>query len=243
MKITTWITVNKKTVAEIKKAVRLELNTPGRGLLQIAADDQPLAGQHVQINMQLGDNPVQVVFQGIVEEVVPQQARAYRLLVREFSALLNRRIAVSLQHCTPEQILSEISEQTGLMFILPDSQWTKNDVARFQHVGGGYGALDYLLRVFQVPQPIWQQQPDGRIYVGELGKSIMANKVIPIKPELISNLSSQGGDLPAMPRLRPGVKIDLGSEQRFITSIDINDNLMRLMWSRSMADIKMQGIQ
>lgn len=243
MKITTWVTINQKPVGELSKSIRLDLTTPGRGIISVTSDQPVIPGQYIQISMQLGDNPAQVVFQGVVHNVTPMQKGAYKVVIREFSALLNQRISINLRHCTAENILSYISEKTGLVFVLPDSEWTKQDIARFQHVGGGYGALDNLLRVFQVKQGIWQQQPDGRIYVGELDKSIMQGKAVSLRPEIITNLSNTGGNIPAIPRLRPGARIRLNDHRKIITDVEINDNMMRLTWADNISNKHMQAIQ
>lgn len=243
MKITTWVNINNTAVSDQAKSLRLDLVSPGRGLITVLADEPPEKGQYTKVAMQLGDNQVQIVFQGFIDQVTHIQTRQYRVLVREFSALLNQRIAINIQHATPADILAEISEQTGLVFVLPDSEWTKNDVARFQHIGGGYGALDYLLRTFNVKSPVWHQQPDGRIYVGELKKSLMAGKELTIKPELFSSISATAGTLPAIPRLRPGAKINHGTGTKYITAVEINDNLMRLTWADKISNKHLQAIQ
>lgn len=243
MKITSWVKINGKPVSEQDKSLRLDLVSPGRGLITVLADEPPEKGQYTEVAMQLGDNQGQMVFQGFIDQVTHIQARQYRVLVREFSALLNQRIAINIQHATPADILAAISQQTGLVFVLPDSEWTKNDVARFQHIGGGYGALDYLLRIFNVKSPVWHQQPDGRIYVGELEKSLMAGKELLIPAELFSSISTTAGTLPAIPRLRPGAKINHGTGTKYITAVEVTDNLMRLTWADNISNKHLQAIQ
>lgn len=243
MKITSVLNINNTAVHEIKKLIRLELKTPGRAIFHLKTNTAPLAGQLIESAMQLGDNEARTVFLGFVETVTPLQDGVFTIVAREAAAALNRPMAISLRHCTVQQVLEFISEKTGLDFVVPDSEWQKNDLPRFQHTGGGYGALDNLLRVFEVPNGIWQQQPDGRIYVGELEKSITGGKAIAVQSELISNMSNNGGDLPAMPRLRPGVKIQISGQDFYITGMDITDNTMRLQWDKNPFSEKLRGIQ
>lgn len=243
MNITSLLKINSSPVLEIKKTIRLELKTPGRGIFTVKQDEAPKAGQLIESAMQLGETPARTVFIGFIETVTPIQRGVFQVLAREPAAALNRPLPLSLRHCTPQQILTAISEITGLQFVLPKSDWVKEDVPRFQHTGGGYGALDNLLRVFSVPRGIWQQQTDGRIYVGELDKSPSGGKAIEIQAEFLNNMSSTGGDIPAIPRLRPGVEIKINSETFFITSIDVAENTMRLQWDKNPFDKKLRGIQ
>ena len=243
MKVTSIIKIDGQPVQEVKKAIRLDFDTPGRGIVNVICDFQPVEGQAAEVIMQIGDNAPRVVFTGFVESVAPQQAGHYQLLVRELAALLNRRIAVSLRSCTPQQILRVISDKTGAHFVLPDSDWVKKDTARFQHIGGGYGALDYLLRIFQVQNPVWHQQTDGRIYVGELEKSGVGEKEISIEAAMFSDSSVNAGTLPAVPMLRPGVKVIVDGKPRYISAVDITDNTMRLHWVVNLYDYKLRGIQ
>ncbi len=243
MKIKTLIEVAESPAHEIKKALRLEHKTPGRGIITIKTDTTPAEGDPVKVTMQLGDNEARVVMLAFVEAVTPGQVGEWRLLVRELAALLNRRISISLRSCTPQQVLAAISEKTGAHFVLPDSEWTKQDLPRFQHIGGGYGALDNLLRAFGVQNGTWQQQPDGRIYVGELEKSLVGGKVVEIEAAVFDDISTTSGTLPAIPRLRPGTKISIGGKVRHITAIDITDNTMRLHWVKNLQDEKLRGIQ
>ena len=243
MKITTLVNISEKPVTLISQSIRLEIDTPARGILNIKTDEQIERGQLVEVAMQLGNEQAHYVFVGFIESITPSHTNGYQILVRELAALLNRRVAISLQHCTAKDIVSEISAQTGAHFVLPDSAWTKKDLPRYQHIGGGYSALDYLLRAFDVQSPIWQQQPNGTIYVGELEKSLMGSKAINIESEVFSNIGIAGGELPTMPRLRPGIKIKINGHEKQIASIDINNEIMRLGWVENLHDEKLRGIQ
>lgn len=243
MKINTLIEVAGAPVQEIKKALRLEHKTPGRGIITIKTDTAPAEGGPVQVTMQLGDNQPRIVMLAFIESATPGQGGQWQIMVRELAGLLNRRISINLRSCTAQQILAAISEKTGAHFVLPDSEWTKQDLPRFQHIGGGYGALDNLLRAFRVDGGTWQQQPDGRIYVGELEKSLVGGKAIEIEAGIFDDLSISSGTLPAIPRLRPGTKISVGGKVRQIAAIDITDNTMRLHWVKSLHEEKLRGIQ
>ena len=240
MNITSQTTVNGKPVQVIKQTTRVELKTPGRGVLNIVTDDTPAPGQPVTRIMQLDDNDARTIFTGYIETVTQAQKNAWSIVVRELAAVLARRITISVRHCKASNILAAIADQTGLQFVLPKSDWTEKDLARFQHIGTGYSALDKLLTAFNVKKGIWHQQTDGRIYVGEYEHSLV-NKTIKLAPEHISEVSSTSGEIPAIPRLRPGVKIDINGQIKYITAIDIDTDTMRLTWQASITDKRLQA--
>lgn len=235
MNITTLTTVNGKEVQVEKQTTRLELFTPGRGVLNIVSEETPTPGQPVMRIMQLEDNAPRIVFTGYIDAVTQVQKNAWSVTVRELSAALARRINISTRHAKAAHVLQAITEQTGLQFLLPESEWTQKDLPRFQHIGTGYSALDKLLTAFNVQKGIWHQQTDGRVYVGEYEKSAV-NKAIQLQPEQISKVSSTAGEIPALPRLRPGHRINVNGSEKYITAIDTSADTMRLTWSTSITD-------
>lgn len=242
MNISSTTIVNGKSVQVVKQATRLELRTPGRGVLTIIADEVPTPGNHVERVMQIDDNEPRSTFQGYIETATQVQASAWSIIVREFSAVLARRINISLRHCKASQILKALAEQTGVQFVLPESEWTEKDLPRFQHIGTGYSAIDKVLTAFSIQKGMWHQQTDGRIYVGEYEKSLV-NKEIQLQPEQIDNINATGGEIPAIPRLRPGVRININGQIKYISSIDTAADTMRITWQTSITDKRLKATE
>ncbi len=103
-------------------------------------------------------------------------------------------------------------------------------MARFQHIGGGYVALDSILILWGVEKGIWHQQADGQVFVGESLKSVPGQKRMVLESARFESVSGVGGTLPLVPRLRPGVQIVIAGENLFINSVEIIGEKMRLNW-------------
>ena len=234
MKIIKTCKLNQQPVQLIREQVVLEWQTPGRALLTLkphSAEAIPKAGQAVALALALDDDPPKLFFSGYVEQVSAKAPGIYTLLAREFSAVLNQRLAVSLRHCTAKQVLELISEQSALQFVLEDAEWTTALLPRFQHIGGGYMALDMIGVLWGVPQFCWHQQSDGRIYVGSWQRSVTGHKHIRLPIEVFKAPTIEGASLPLIPRLRPGVQIETQGIRRWVTRVEMHSERMRLTWS------------
>jgi hypothetical protein len=230
LKITKQIKVAGNECQLISDQIKLEMHTPGRCVLSVKSDSKLNKYQLIEIWAQLGVNELRPIFVGYVEQITETQTGVYKIIGREMAAVLNRAININLRHCTPAQVLAEISKQAGIQFVLPDSEWIKQTIPRFQHIGGGYGALDYLLTAWQVSNGVWCQQSNGQIFIGESNKSVPGQKTITLNPSFFSSISALGGTLLLVPRLRPGSKIILSGQEFFINSIDIAGEEMRINW-------------
>ena len=242
MKIHKQLKIDSQPARLIKDNIKLELFTPGRALFSCEGVT-PAPGHLVEINGQFSGNENRRLFFGFIETVVEIQTGVFQCLAREMSATLNRRIALNLRHCTPAQVLESISDKTGLQFVLPEQPWTETTIARFQHIGGGYMALDSILKLWNIKKGTWHQQPDGKVFVGELAHSVPGQRRINIQPGLFQLHSLTGGTLPLVPRLRPGVEIDIAGRVWVITSVEITAEQMRLQWSENPWNKHLKAIQ
>lgn len=243
MKITKQLKINQQEATLVNDAIKQDMQTPGRCVLTVYSEEKPTTGQLLEISAQMSGQELRRVFFGFIDTVTQQQNGIYKIVGREFSAMLNRRIALNLRHVKPSDVLQEISKQTGLQFILPKSEWTKKTIARFQHIGGGYGAMDSILNLWQVERGLWQQQPDGQIYIGESIKSAPGQKRIKLAPEFFETTSVQGGTLPLVPRIRAGVQIEIAEKILYVNSIEIMGDKMRLNWLRDPWEKHLQAIR
>jgi len=243
MKITKQLLINNNPSTLIEDHIRLEMNTPGRCVLSMKSTSEPLRGQLLEINGKLSQSDLRRLFYGYIETVTPKQNGVYKIVGRELAAILNQRIALNLRHVTPNKVLEAISFQTKTRFILPKSEWTNKTIARFQHIGGGYMALDNILKLWNVQRGFWHQQADGQIFIGECAKSVPGQKKINIPASIFSAISVQGGTLPLLPRLRPGVQIEMAGQVFYINSIDIEGENMRLNWLINPWETTLKAIQ
>ncbi|MEH6344991.1 MAG: hypothetical protein V7785_07900 [Bermanella sp.] len=243
MRITKQLKIAGNEQKLVSDSIRLEMQTPGRCVLTVKSDVLPVQNALIEINGSLGAGELRRLFLGYIDKLTIIQDGLYKIVGRELSATLNRRVALNLRHVTPAQVLEEISHLTSHEFILPNSEWKNKTVARFQHIGGGYGALDYLLSAWRVEKGFWHQQANGQIYVGECEKSVPGQKIISIDAKKFESMSAKGGTLPLVPRLRPGVQIDTAGQVNFINSVDIVGETMRLNWLANPWEIDIKAIQ
>ncbi|MDP2548910.1 hypothetical protein [Oceanobacter sp. 4_MG-2023] len=231
MRIDTALNINHTTAELISNNVKLELNTPGRAIITAITDTDPQSGQAITLDAKLNGTNWRPVIWGYIDTVQPLAGGAWQILARELAATLNRRIPINLRQPLPADVLQTLSDQTGAVFVLPESDWTKTQIPRYQHLGGGYGALDNMLKTWGVTDGIWQQQTDGRIYVGERKNSATGAKTIDLPASIFDSLSTLGGTLPLTPRIRPGISITInGGQPQIIHSIEIAGDTMRLQW-------------
>ncbi len=213
---------------------RLDIQTPGRAIITVSSESAPERGQSVELIAKNSATNWTPLFLGYVETVQKISAGEWQIITREITATLNRRLVINQRHCLPSDVLASISEQTGLTFVLPNNDWTQQQLPRFQHIGGGYGALDNILRVWGVTAGIWQLQTDGRVYIGELENSVQKGATISLPASIFSSLTALGGTLPLMPRIRPGIGIQIDDgDRQIIHQIDISGDFMRLQWRPS----------
>jgi len=110
--------------------------------------------------------PVQDFFLGYVERITPIDNKHSKVFCRELSASLAHDLPLSLRNVTLREVLSKVTEITGLAFNIPNAAYADSKAANFINLGSGYLAMDSLASVYQIPHFIWQQQNNGKIYVG-----------------------------------------------------------------------------
>jgi hypothetical protein len=215
----------------VQETITLDLNTPGRAML-VLQSEKPVQGL-VQLSLGYGD-PMPIVFVGYVEQCYPMNDQQQRVLARELTAVLNQRVPLALRHCRARDILQAISSQCPLQWVLGDGDWQQAMLPVFHHTGGGYLALDNLGAGFNLPRYVWQQQVDGRVYVGSWDNIPWAGKTLTIPPRQLTKLTTANrATLPIVPQIRPGAQIQIGTtEPVIITQVEIGGVNMVLTWQR-----------
>ncbi len=228
MKLHKNLTIAGKPYDILGDDVRLNLFTPGRASF-IVKHDQSLNGI-VKYSCGYDAKNIKSWFVGYIQISTKVDAKQQRIFCRELSAMLEPRLPLSLRDVTLSDVLTKIADETKLSFVIPEEpkSYTHRRAARFYNLSGGYFALDSLAGVFGVERHIWQQQADGRIFVGDWNDSHWASKPVTLPNSFESDVQViSGATLPAFPPLRPGALYN----GNIITSVEFSGLRMKLTWS------------
>lgn len=206
--------------------ITLELNTPGRGFIT-ALTTENCIGKLVEIDLGYNDS-IYRYFTGFIERATPAENGAQRLFIRELTGIFERHFPCSLQHPSLQQVISVLSEQSGLAFALPAAAYTNIPIPYFQHSGSGIQWLNNLGRTFNIPDYTWFQYPDGTIYAGSYVDSNYANLRFDIPNDFSTRFEAGTTQyFPLVPAIRPGMTIN----GKRVTKISVNNDEMALTWT------------
>ncbi|WP_413740846.1 hypothetical protein [Sodalis sp. RH18] len=210
----------------------LDLSACGRGFVTVV-HDAVATGQAVRIDVGY-NNTAYRFFTGYVERDQPAENGSRRLFVREVAGVFESLWPVSMQHPTLRQITDKLAADTGVTFVLPAGQdYTDTPIPHFVHHGTGWQLLATLGRAFNITDYIWQQLPDGTVWVGAWKDSRFAGQPITVPANFAT--AAHGGNtmtIPAAPAIRPGVV--LNGER--ITRVALKDDQMSLTWTPLKSD-------
>lgn len=203
----------------------LELSACGRGFIT-AETATDYTGKLVRLDVGYTDLVLRW-FTGYVERSQPAQNGYQRLFVRELAGVFDRPWPCSFQHPTLRQIVDYLQAHSGLTFILPQAPYTDKPIPHYTHNGTGYQLLANLGQVFAIEDYIWQQLPDGSVYLGSWAHSLFAGKPVDIPNEFSKSQSAGNAmTLPMIQSLRPGVVVN----QQRLTKVNLNNENMTLTW-------------
>lgn len=195
------------------------------GSAQIVTNTQPTMNEVVAYEFGY-DNTLARWFMGYVDSYTQLNNGQYSLFCRELTGTFRNPLPVFGQHLTLAELLAKISAKTALTFITPDEDYTRTIAPYICNHGTGYALLDSLGDIFNIKRYMWQQQGDGRIYVGSWDHSFWYGRNIILPYEQIEAASMDAAIIPANPLLRPGVLIN---GQR-VRNIQQNSNKMVITW-------------
>lgn len=202
----------------------LKSDTPGT--CQITVNTQAKRLDKVALDLGWG-GMVDQVFIGYVERVQPAVNGWCTLFCRELAASLVFNLSVMLRHPTMRQVLDEITEQTGLDFVVPDKAYANTAIPCFYCDGSGYEILDNIGRAFRIADFIWQQQGNGQIYIGSYQDSFWQDKLIVIPNAMMTNhQAGRAANMPAAPMIRPNVT----ANNKRIKSVEFKGTNMTISW-------------
>lgn len=227
MKLHKVLTINGQAIPLVRDDVHLYLFSPGTALFYVDAGETITSGM---VQFSAGYDPAALVpiFTGAIQKSFYVDREQQALYCRELSNTLNRILPLSLRNCTLATVLAAISKDTALKFVTPEQDYSRTATPVFYSVGGGYHVMDSLARVFRIPKPIWQQQGDGKIFVGSWEHSFFSNKPVNVPVNIRSKSGAANScELVASPRFRPGVVLDSGE---VITKVQFKESQMYLEW-------------
>lgn len=206
----------------------LELSNAGRGFVTVKTD-KPC--RHKSIVFELGEyDAFYRWFDGFVEREAEAEKGYKRLFVREKSAIFERIFNCSHRHITLADLCQWLSKESGLVIKYPDKPYSQAPIPLFTHHGNGYQLLHSIGRLFNIPEYIWQQSPDGSVFVGSWQDSRWAEKGREIEISAAETLSRTATALtiPINARIRPGFMVN---GQR-ITKVFLEGDNYDLEWQQ-----------
>ena len=156
------------------------------------------------------------------------------LFCRELAAVLANPLPLNLRHVDLRAVLTQVSEQTGLRFRIPDRPYASVKAPYFYSFAAGYQAMDNLARVFSIPDFTWHQLGNGEVFAGSWGDSFFgARAPLQIPTQLFDGYQgNQSAMVAALPGLRPGATINHGER---ITTVTLSNDQMAIRWKTQSA--------
>ncbi|WP_019530660.1 hypothetical protein [Dasania marina] len=226
MKLHKTITVDGQPLKLVNDTVRLSLKTPGTANFVVQAST-PLQGI-VQFNQGYSPKNLAPYFTGFIETSNRVDKNQQRIFCRELPAVLAYPIKMALRNVSLSDVLAVITKKTGLNFTLNHS--SNKLLPFFYAMGSGYHNMENLGLAFGIEQYLWQQQPDGNIYVGSLANAPF-NKTIAIPDNYFTNHGvANRAKMALIEKTRPGLNLE---GRGIITTVESSGQHMLLSWNKN----------
>lgn len=227
MKINKHAIINNERIQIIDCNIVLELNACGRGFITVPANCNCDSFKNKTLIINVGySNNLQRFFTGYIESEQTAASNTKKLFIRELIGCYQQTIDCSFQHPTLKVVTEYLTSKNGLQFDLPGADYVNTKIPHFKHAGTGYHLLQEIGRAFNIPEYTFFQTPTGKIYCGSYNDSYFNDKDIKLGDNLNKIASSTAGsnivEIPLVPKLRPGVKIN-GRKVSIVNLI--NDNM------------------
>lgn len=224
MKINKHAIINSQRIQIINCNIVLELNACGRGFITVPANSNSYVDKTLMINVGYS-NDLQRFFTGYVESEQAAAKNTKKLFIRELIGCYKQNLDCSFQHPTLKTVTEYLTSKNGLQFDLPAADYVNTKIPHFKHAGTGNHLLQEIGRAFSIPDYTFFQTPTGKIYCGSYNDSYFNDKNIELGDNLNKIASSTAGsnivEIPLVPKLRPGVKIN-GKKVSIVNLIDDN---------------------
>ncbi|MET2897062.1 hypothetical protein ABXV22_01905 [Vibrio rotiferianus] len=237
MKLTKRIFINNEEYELASHKVSLKLSLGSKAIFNINTDKPPKRFDLVRFDIGY-DQDTAPYFEGFVNRVEPSERGSYKLTVKENCGVLSNRLPISIEHPTMKDIFAVIEEKTGLDFELPDSGYADKVIPNFVHQGDGYQCLDRIGKAFKVPDCVWFQRTDQRVYFGAYEDSLFFKKPMEIDHDFTDRQNANSVTLVPFPMLRPG-RVAFGKR---IIRVDLIGDEMTAFWKDEVMSPKKREI-
>lgn len=224
MKLEERLTVGGTEYRIIRRDVALELSATGRASFRVEAKSKPKG--LVLLQCGYARHTFHDFFMGYVHEATQESDKTWTLVCRELVDGLTQVAHVALRTCLITDVLADIERATRVKFSAVDAG---KEVPRFASHADGYHAVRNLSRVFNIPDFVFWQQIDGKIWLGNWGKSAYFNPDRKIDRAFFTRYTPDSAVLPALPNLRPGMRVN-GRRVQAIRLTQEHETLIR--WNK-----------
>lgn len=232
MKLDKRLFISNDEVELTSNMVSLKLSLGGVAIFKIKADLPP--EQLEQVRFDIGyESKTKPWFEGYIDKVQPAENGYYKITAKELSGILSKRWPISIEHPTVEQVISTLSELTGLEFVLPEQDYITKPIAKFVCQGTGYQCLDQVAKAFSISDCVWYQRTDQTVYFGSYQDSHFFQKPIQVPQQFSDRQSGDNITFAPFPMLRPGRVMN---DYRVIR-LDLIGDEMTAYWKAKETDI------
>ncbi len=224
MKFDYRLMINGERVHLVDHDVRLTYGRPGRAAFVVKSPVELSGLVHFSISNG-GDYLGQ--FYGYIQRSTRHSADSQAIFCREKSAALTARVPIALRNCTLADVLAAIKQKTQLAFVVPNAAYVDTPVPAFINTGPGTSALHLIGDVFAIPDYLWQQRRDGKIYVGSWRDSHWAQTPVELPHDLSDEVRAAGSaTLLPIPGLRPGFLLN----GKRLQEVNLKNSKMGVVW-------------
>jgi hypothetical protein len=227
-RLTKSLIIGGKAVLNIvSDSVQLDLFSTGRATFVVICEDEPKGVVELQLGYKADE--LTPYFLGAIESKHFANGQWF-ITCRELIGALTFKTPMAIRFACAADVLTAL-ESTGFKFVHSNKKYMQRKVPCFYHNGDGISALRQLGKVFNIPDYIFQQRPDGLIYVGSWHDSPWANTPIDnLAEHIINTKNASMGEMMAVPQMRPGIKLN----NRFIIETTLLGNKQKITWSKTL---------
>ena len=218
--VTLYNLVEDRVILELSGVGRATFTVDGKG-----ADIKPKQKVMYACGYSQHDK-LQQVFLGYVEAVTPVDKRV-QVFCRELSGVMHYTQPLSMRHPDLNEVLAEVTKNTGLEFSVPEKDYAKKKVPHFVNHGSGFHIFSSISTVFEVKDLIWQQQGDGEVYIGAWEDSRYKDLDVDVaQHHFTEQISNKSARMAISPALRPGVVLN----GKRVKMVEYVGNFMTVTW-------------
>lgn len=218
MKIIKTCEIDGEALPLAAEEIVLEMNNAGRGFVTVRTDKSCLGKSAVFFLGQY--EHYYKWFNGIVEREQIAENGYKKLFIREKVAIFERPLNCSHRHISLRDLCAWLTRQTGIPVKVPQADYADTPIPLFTHAGSGYQLLHNIGRQYQIPDYLWQQSPDGSLFVGSHQHSRWAGKNILLDERITLNRGSNDMTIPISASIRPATVVNGNKIQKVILKGD-----------------------